>query len=134
MPEWSLHRGVERIIQQAAVEHGDKLKCAIICSSGVYGQGRGLVRTHSLFMPDFFSEITKLGAAFYTQSGGNSRGWVHLDDLMQIYLKLIEAAAQGGGKASWGLEVRVPTFHGDCDVIEPNQLTQTKGLLLHRLP
>lgn len=105
MPDWTLHRGVEKIIQQAAIEHGDKLKCAIICSSGVYGQGRGLGRTQSLLIPDFYSEMLKLGASFYTQSGGNSRGWVHLDDLMQIYLKLIEAAAAGGGKATWGIEV-----------------------------
>jgi nucleoside-diphosphate-sugar epimerase len=106
MPDWALHRSVEKIIQGAAAEHGDKLKCAIICSSGVYGKGRGLVRTQSLYMPDYYDEIVKLGAAFYTGSGSNRRGWVHINDLMKVYLGLVDAAVQGGGNAVWGVEVR----------------------------
>src|SRR5271155_2926333 len=85
--------------------YDDKPKCAIICSTGVYGKGAGLVRSQSLYMPDFYSEITKLGAAFYTKSGGNSWGWVHIGDLMQVYLGLVEAAAAGGGDATCGKEV-----------------------------
>ncbi|KAF2174958.1 NAD(P)-binding protein [Zopfia rhizophila CBS 207.26] len=104
MPDWALHRGVEKIIQEAAETYGNKLKCAIICSSGIYGKGRGLVRTQSLYMPDFFREIIELGAAFYTGSGSNRRSWVHIEDLMQIYLSLVDAAAAGGGKAVWGKE------------------------------
>lgn len=107
MPDWVLHRKVEKLIQDTAEVHGDRLKCAIICSSGIYGKGKGMVRTKSLYMPDFFSEILKVGAAFYTRSGSNKRGWVHIEDLMSVYLSLVDAAAVGGGNAVWGKEVRV---------------------------
>jgi nucleoside-diphosphate-sugar epimerase len=129
MPDWALHRSVEKLIQSTAAEHGDKLKCAIICSSGVYGRGRGLVRTQSLYMPDFYDEIVKLGAAFYTGSGGNRRGWVHMDDLMQVYLGLVDAAVAGGGNAIWGVEVGICTI-GTGHFI----LMLHLGLLLHRIP
>ena len=124
LPETTLHRPVEKLIQDAAEAHGEKLKCAIICSSGVYGKGKGMVRTQSLYMPDFYSEIVKLGAPFYTNSGGNSRGWVHIEDLMNVYLHLIDDAASGGKKAVWGKEVRSLSL--------PTQSTLTpSGLLLH---
>lgn len=105
LPDTTPHRPVEKIIQAAAEEHGDKLKCAIICASGIYGKGRGMVRQQSLWMPDFYSEVTKFGATFYTGTGGNSRGWTHIDDLMEIYLALVDDAAQGGGAADWGKAV-----------------------------
>jgi hypothetical protein len=105
LPDWALHRSVEKTIQEAAELHEERLKCAIICSSGVYGQGKGLVRTQSLLVPDLYDESVKLRATFYTGSGGNTRGWVHLDDLMSVYLALIDAAATGGGNVVWGKKV-----------------------------
>jgi nucleoside-diphosphate-sugar epimerase len=44
-------------------------------------------------------------APFYLNEGTNVRGWVHIDDLIQIYVRLVEAAAAGGGSVSWGLNV-----------------------------
>ncbi|KAF2204247.1 NAD(P)-binding protein [Delitschia confertaspora ATCC 74209] len=104
MPDWALHRPVEKLIQATAEANGEMVKCAIICSSGVYGKGKGMVRTRSLYMPEFYGEILKLGYPFYTGSGGNRRGWVHIEDLMRVYLSLIDAAAVGGGNAVWGKE------------------------------
>lgn len=56
-------------------------------------------------MAQFRSEIKDVGAAFYAGSGNNTRSWVHIDDLMTIYLRLVESAVAGGGSASWGKEV-----------------------------
>ena len=69
-----------------------------------------MVRTQSLFMPEFCENIIEQGAPFYTQSGSNQRSWVHIDDLMKIYLALVEAAVAGGGKAVWGKEVIASTL------------------------
>lgn len=119
LPDTTPHRPVEKIIQAAAEEHGDKLKCAIICASGIHGKGRGMVRQQSLWMPDFYSEVIKFGATFYTGTGGNSRGWTHIDDLMGIYLALVDDAAQGGGAADWGKAVRaMPAFCSWDDVAD----------------
>lgn len=109
LPDSAPHRKIEKYLQGVAVEHGDKLKCAIISSCGVYGRGKGMGNTQSILIPMFYDEIMKLGRAFYTGSGGNQRSWVHIDDLMQVYLRLVESAAVGGGNAVWGKEVSVPT-------------------------
>jgi nucleoside-diphosphate-sugar epimerase len=115
LPDSAPHRKIEKYLQGVAVEHGDKLKCAIISSCGVYGPGKGMGNTQSILIPMFYDEIVKLGRAFYTGSGGNQRSWVHMDDLMQVYLKLVESAAVGGGDAVWGKEVRV------CDNSNPKE-------------
>ncbi|KAK0744877.1 hypothetical protein B0T21DRAFT_280338 [Apiosordaria backusii] len=107
LPDTALHRNIEKIVQKAAVDHGNRLKCAIICSCGVYGPGKGPGRTQSQLVPVFYDEIVNnTKRAFYTQSGENTRSWVHIDDLTALYMKLIEAAAAGGGNADWGLQVR----------------------------
>ncbi|KAF2815820.1 NAD(P)-binding protein [Mytilinidion resinicola] len=104
LPDSALHRNVDKIIQSAAVAHGDILKTAIVCPPDIYGTGRGLVRTRSVYMPVFLEESVKLGATFYAGDGTNTRSWVHIEDLMIIYLKLVEAALTGGGNADWGLQ------------------------------
>ena len=104
-PDPELHRNVDKIIQTAAAQHGDKLKTAIMCPPDVYGPGRGPGRTQSVYFPVFCNEIESLGAPFYTGEGTNTRSWVHIEDLMTVYLKLTEAAVAGGKGADWGKEV-----------------------------
>jgi len=105
LPENALHRNVDKIIQAAAAAHGDRLKLAIVCPPDIYGSGGGLGRTQSVYMPEFLNEIKKVGAPFYVGEGTNTRSWVHIEDLMTVYLKLVEAAVSGGGGADWGKTV-----------------------------
>lgn len=106
LPDTAMHRNIEKIIESAAAEHGDRIKCAIICSCGVYGTGHGLGNTQSALVPLYWEHIKTTKRAFYANSGTNTRSWVHIDDLVQVYLKLVEAAVAGGGIADWGREVR----------------------------
>ena len=55
-------------------------------------------------MPEFLNEIQKVGAPFYVGET-NTRSWVHIEDLMIVYLKLVEAAVSGGGSMDWGKTV-----------------------------
>lgn len=105
LPDKALHRNVDKIIQQAGVQHAEKLKTAIICPPDIYGPGRGLARNQSVYVPVFIEESKKEGAVFYGGEGTNTRSWVHIEDLMTVYLKLVEAAVSGGGGADWGKEV-----------------------------
>ena len=105
-PAFHLHRNVDKIIQDAAVKHGEKLKTAIVCPPDTYGEGRGPEKRQSVFLPMFFELVRKEGKAFYVGDGGNRRSWVHVEDLMRVYLGLVEAAVEGGGGADWGREVR----------------------------
>lgn len=101
-PDRELHRNVDKIIQQAATENGDKLKTAIICPPDIYGHGRGPGRTQSAYVPKFYEASKGLGAAFFADEGTNTRSWVHIEDLMKVYLNVVEAAAADGKGADWG--------------------------------
>jgi nucleoside-diphosphate-sugar epimerase len=105
-PDGELHRNVDKIIQKAASEHGEKLKTAIMCPPDIYGPGRGPGRTQSSHIPAEWNEIQKIGHPFYAGDGTNTKSWVHMDDLMALYLNVVEAAAAGGKGADWGKEVR----------------------------
>lgn len=88
LPDNALHRNVDKIIQAAAAAHGDRLNPAIVCPPDIYGSGWGLGRTQSIYMPEFLNEI-KVGAPFYVVEGTNTRSWVHTEDLMTVYPKLL---------------------------------------------
>ncbi|KAF2475454.1 NAD(P)-binding protein [Lindgomyces ingoldianus] len=107
LPDNALHRNTEKLIQAAVAQDGDRLKAAIMCPPDIYGEGRGPLRSKSVFVPWFVDESKKQdggGRTFYTGDGGNTRSWVHIDDLMMLYLKVVEAAVAGGTGADWGKE------------------------------
>ncbi|KAK3112155.1 hypothetical protein LTR53_011858 [Teratosphaeriaceae sp. CCFEE 6253] len=89
LPDTAFHRKVDRMILNAAAAaaHGGKLRTAI-----------------SISMPMFVAEAKKVGAMFYAGEGANARSWVHIEDLMQVYVRLVEAAVDGGRGADWGEE------------------------------
>ena len=97
LPDRALHRNVDKIIQEAAAANGEKLKTAIICPPDIYGPGRGPGRTQSIYLPAYLDETKRAGAALYAGEGKNIRSWVHIEDLMTVYLKLVEAAVTGRG-------------------------------------
>jgi len=103
-PVGSLHRHTDALIQEAAAKHGDKLKTAIACPPDIYGRGHGPGRNQSVYFPEYIKEIMKIGAPFYMNEGTNTRGWVHIDDVIGLYVPLVEAAVAGGGSVTWGKE------------------------------
>ncbi|KAI0523914.1 NAD(P)-binding protein [Xylaria bambusicola] len=103
-PDNALHRCTDAIVLEAAAKHGHSLKTAILCPPDIYGRGRGPGRRTSYYIPWFVGAIQKLGRPFYLRDGSNMRGWVHIDDFVQIYISLVEAAVAGGGSVSWGRE------------------------------
>jgi nucleoside-diphosphate-sugar epimerase len=57
-------------------------------------------------VPIFIAAVKNMGnRVFCHKEGLNTRSWVHIEDLMQVYLKVVEAAAAGGHGAIWGKEV-----------------------------
>ena len=109
-PDGELHRHTEKYIFESAAKHGDRLKTAIICPPDIYGPGRGPGKTQSVYFPVFWDEIQKVGSPFYAGDGANTRSWVHIEDLMTVYLKLVEAAVAGGEGAEWGREVDIAFY------------------------
>ncbi|KAL1954277.1 hypothetical protein VTO42DRAFT_1463 [Malbranchea cinnamomea] len=129
-PVGELHQHTDAIIHAATREYGDRVKAAIICPPDIYGPGRGPGRTHSVLLPLYLSEIKKVGRAFYAGSGENRRSWVHIEDLMKVYLRLVEAAVAGGAGADWGKEGYYFTSSQD---ISQKELATAAGKILKRL-
>lgn len=94
LPDIALHRNTEKILHAAAQEHGEKVNIAIMCPPDIYGKGLGLAKTHSAYVPTYVKEIQNLGGKpFYYMEGTNARSWVHISDLMRVYLHVVETAA-----------------------------------------
>ncbi|KAI4935004.1 hypothetical protein J4E86_011446 [Alternaria arbusti] len=93
LPPTALHRNTETILHDTIAKHGDKINIAIMCPPDIYGKGRGLAKTHSALIPFFIKEAKNMGGKpFYYNDGTNTRSWVHIDDLMRLYLHVVEAA------------------------------------------
>ncbi|UPK92247.1 hypothetical protein LCI18_003182 [Fusarium solani-melongenae] len=101
-PAESIHRETEFLIQEAWSKYGDKLKTAVVCPPNMHGKGTGPGRADSFYVPSFWAESLKLGATFYLGSGSNIYSRAHVEDVAQVFLKLVEAAVDGGQGADWG--------------------------------
>jgi nucleoside-diphosphate-sugar epimerase len=102
LPDDALHRNVDKIVLAAAAEASDRVKTAIVCPPTIYGPGRGSGNTRSIQAYLFATSVLKRGKGFVVGEGKNIWHQVHVQDLSDVYLALGEAAAAGGGKATWG--------------------------------
>lgn len=93
LPDGALHRNTEKILHHTAREYSDRIHVAIMCPPDIYGRGHGLVKTASALLPFFVAEARKRGHVFYVNEGTNVRSWVHINDLMRVYLRVVDAAA-----------------------------------------
>lgn len=105
VPDSTVHRNTERLIQEAWSGEGLRVKTAVVCPPIIYGRGTGPGRALSDFYPSFLSGSVKKGATFYLGAGTNIYSRVHVEDVAQVFLKLVESAAVGGEGADWGREV-----------------------------
>ncbi|KAF2485559.1 NAD(P)-binding protein [Neohortaea acidophila] len=105
LPDDALHRNTEMLLGKTVAEHGDKINIAIMCPPDIYGKGKGPGKTWSAFVPMYVDSVPKVNnRIFYYRDGANTRSWVHIDDLMTLYLHVVEAAVAGGGNAQWNRE------------------------------
>ena len=112
MPDRASHRNVDKIILSAGAEHAH-IRTAIVCPPTIYGQGRGPgnQRGHQLYELSRCTLEKKHGI----QVGSGKTYWtnVHVYDLSDCYLKLVEAAVAGVGNAVWGAEGYYFTENGE---------------------
>jgi len=105
LPDNTIHRPVDKLLQEFAEQHGDEVKVAIVYPPDIYGEGTGAVKKSSYLVPLFAEESKKLGSAFFIGKGENVRSIVHIRDVAALYLLLVEDALEGGKKAGWGKDV-----------------------------
>lgn len=83
---------VNRYVRQAAIEKG--IRSVVICPSMIYGEGRGL-HADSEQIPKLIALSRQVGTGVYFGKGLNRYSNVHIDDLVDLYLLVMEKAPGG---------------------------------------
>jgi nucleoside-diphosphate-sugar epimerase len=102
MDRW--HRNVDKIVLDAATSdpaEQPKIKTAIVCPPTIYGTGIGPVRKRSVQIPDLAKASLRRGKALTVRQGQNEWRNIHVADLADAYVILVEEALKGGGTADW---------------------------------
>jgi len=103
-PDAALHRVVDKVVINAGTENSDRVKTAIVCPPCIYGPGRGPDNGRSVQVYNLTKLMLEQKRGLQVGQGTNIWTQVHVQDLSVLYLLLGEAAAQNGGKATWGQE------------------------------
>jgi len=101
LPDQAWHRNVDKIVLAGGTSGGN-VKTAIVCPPTIYGPGRGPGNTFSDQWYLMAKGMLQKGFGFQVGEGKNTWTHVHIHDLSNIYLRLVEEAAKGGGEATWG--------------------------------
>ncbi|KAK9778098.1 putative NAD(P)-binding domain-containing protein [Seiridium cardinale] len=113
LPDFSGARRAEIATRNAGVEHGTHIKTAIVCLSTVYGIGRGVRSYRSVSIHELARSTLVKGHGIQVNNGKAAWGHIYIRDLSNIYLKLVENAANSSkesatetqvGPAVWGVD------------------------------
>lgn len=100
------HRDVDKIILDASKsdpKNEPRIKTAIICPPFIYGTGTGPIRKRSVQLPELVLSSLRYGKAFTVNEGENVWHHVHISDLADAYILLVEdALSDGAEKMTWG--------------------------------
>lgn len=110
LPDFAPHRKVDKIVLHAATTN---VKTAIVSPPTIYGQGRGPGNPRSIQVPELSRCTLQKGHGIQVGPGKTYWNNVHVHDLSDVYVALVEAAAAGGGTASWGHEGYYFTENGE---------------------
>jgi nucleoside-diphosphate-sugar epimerase len=92
LPEDRIHRHVDKLVFEAAATHGAHIHTALMCPPDIYGKGHGPGVTQSFMVPFFYDSILAYKSAFYLAKGENVRSLVHIQDVMSLYVRVVEEA------------------------------------------
>ncbi|CZT17930.1 related to nucleoside-diphosphate-sugar epimerase [Ramularia collo-cygni] len=94
LPDEAFHRNVDKIVLEAGVKNGDVVKTAIVCPPTIYGHGRGPVSGRGRQVYEMSKLILQKGYAPVIGQGKARWNNVHVHDLSDVFVLLVEAAVQ----------------------------------------
>ncbi|KAF4912791.1 hypotheticall protein [Colletotrichum viniferum] len=94
----------DKIVTETIGLPSKNFKTAIVCPCCIYGPGRGPGNTKSTQVYTLATTVLERGKGIRIGDGENIWHQIHIQDLSNLYLALAEAAASGGGKATWDEE------------------------------
>ncbi|PGH17228.1 hypothetical protein AJ80_04870 [Polytolypa hystricis UAMH7299] len=102
LPDEAPHHKIDRNIADAS---NDLIKTVTICPPDIYGPGKGVGGRYSFMVPLFVETILKTTKEpFYLGAGENMRAITHIDDVVSLFILILENALRGGGDVTWGRE------------------------------
>ena len=113
IPDSAPHRKADKVVLAAATNYPSCVRMAIVCPPCIYGKGRGPGNQRSIQMPDLAKSMLKEKKAFQVGEGLAVWANIHVHDLSDCFLRLVEAAASGGGNATWDKEGYYFTENGE---------------------
>ena len=113
LPDHAPHRNIDKIILELGMTNSSTVRTAIVCPPCIYGNGRGPGNKRSIQIPDLIKTILEKKVGIQVGDGKTRWNNVHVHDLSDCYLKLIEAAVDDGGKATWGKDGYYFTENGE---------------------
>ncbi|KAI4172343.1 MAG: hypothetical protein LQ343_003602 [Gyalolechia ehrenbergii] len=110
IPDFAPHRNVDKVILGATAAN---VKPAIVCPPTIFGPGRGPGNQRSHQVPELSRCTLQKGHGIQVGAGETFWTNVHVHDLSDVFVSLVEAATAGGGQASWGSEGYYFTENGE---------------------
>ena len=101
IPDDAFHRDVDKIILGISKASPDSAKTAIVCPPCINGPGRGACNTTSMQVYTLAKTVLSRKKGLLVGQGKNIWHYIHVQDLSDVYLALADAAAAGGGNATW---------------------------------
>lgn len=134
LPDDAPHRNVDKIILKVGTDYPDRAKTAIVCPPTIYGPGRGPDSQRSHQLPELCRVTIERGHAIKVNEGKTYWTNIHVHDLSDLYLRLVEEAAAGGSTkewpdkpATWGAEGYYFAEHGEHVWGEVSQWVATEA-------
>lgn len=97
LPDAADHRNVDKIVQASI---SDAVRVAILCPPTIYGTGTGPVSTRSAQVPNLAKATLEKGFAPIVGVGKTEWDNVHISDLGDLFLKLVDATQDASKKGS----------------------------------
>jgi nucleoside-diphosphate-sugar epimerase len=102
LPDSAMHHTIDRDIMDAS---NNTLKTVSICPPDIYGESSTVGNHNTYMVPLYVEALIKYKEAFYLGAGKNMRAVTHIDDVVDLFILILEAALEGGGNVQWGKEV-----------------------------
>lgn len=101
LPQEAPHMNVDTIIL-ALEREAPHIKTLIACPPIIYGMSDARNTQERSAARQYVNSILKHGKGFVVGDGKTTVNTLHISDLAKFFVKVTEAAAQGGGTATWG--------------------------------
>jgi len=93
LPSTNIHKNVDDIVLDAG--RRGKIDAVVIAPPTIWGTGQGEFNTHSIQVPLYIKAVLQIGEAVVLEDGINTWSIIHVADLGDGYLRVLDAAVNG---------------------------------------